>query len=119
MGRVFPFEPDHRAGSCANGAGPERLFRVEVSEPSTLRATTATEGTTFDTVLYLRDGCDGAELACHDDVDAARLELGSALAVDLDPGSYVLVVDTGSAYVEGGAVRTPREFVLDVTLTPR
>ncbi|HJL18335.1 MAG TPA: serine protease [Sandaracinaceae bacterium LLY-WYZ-13_1] len=74
-------------GSCA-GAGRDRAWAFTVDAP--VRFTARSEG--FDTVLHLRDGCEGAELACNDDVDRDT-DRGSRIVRRLDPGPHVLFLD--------------------------
>lgn len=54
-----------------------------------------TLGTGFDTVVYLRDGCAGPELACNDDADRLYGLYQSDLGASLDAGQEVLVVVDG------------------------
>ncbi len=86
------YTPD-TTGSCG-GDGPDRSYAFDLDGPTRLVA--RTEG--FDTVLYLRAGCDGAEVACNDDVDTDT-DRGSLLDEVLGPGSYVLFVDAYDARV--------------------
>jgi hypothetical protein len=111
------FEADYYAGSCAAvreaGFG-ERLYRIDVAATSSLDASTDDAATDFDTVLYLvADTCDGAEVACHDDVDVEMFNLRSHLVVpSLDPGTYYLIVDGSSPSPGTGS------YQLAVSLTP-
>ncbi len=75
---------DDLHGSCG-GAGPDLVYRLEVTTRSRLRATP----TGADTVLYVESTCGDAstEIAC---VASGPLE------AELDPGSYFLVVDSGA-----------------------
>ncbi len=61
-----------------------------------------TLGTPFDTVLYLRDGCSGAEIACNDDADLLYGLYQSDLGVVLAAGQEVLVVVDGYDAAEEG-----------------
>ncbi|MCK6551504.1 hypothetical protein L6R52_37050, partial [Myxococcota bacterium] len=94
---------DADRGSCGGGGG-ERRYRWSAPHDGTF--TFDTLGSTFDTVLYVRDGaCDGAELACNDDSSG----LQSRVDVSLVAGQTVVVwVD---AYGAGDA----GDFVLNVT----
>lgn len=81
---------DTSAGSCG-GAGADRHWRFTVDGRASFAA--QTEG--FDSVLYLRradGGSCGSELACNDDI--AEGELGSSISADLEPGTYVLTLDS-------------------------
>jgi MYXO-CTERM domain-containing protein len=84
-GDMQRFAPD-MAGSCG-GAGRDRAWTFTTDRE--LRFTARSRG--YDTVLYLRDGCEGSELECNDDVD--RSDRGSRIATTLPPGSYVLFLD--------------------------
>jgi hypothetical protein len=101
------------AGTCAargelgSPAAPERIYRIDVTAPTRLEADTL--GSSFDTLLYLKSGCEeGPELACSDD---ALGTYQSALAVDLDPGAYHLFVDGYESWDSGA-------FTLRVSLEP-
>jgi hypothetical protein len=116
-GATQPFEGDFYAGGCAadvDAAFPERLFRIDVAVPSSLDASTDDPATDFDTYLYLRRAaCDGAEVACADDVDPAMFNLRSHLvAPALAPDVYYLVLDGSSAAPGTGS------YQLTVALTP-
>jgi len=97
------FAPDSM-GSCG-GIGPDRVYTLVLDAPA--RVTVTAQG--GDPVLYLREGCDGAERACHDDVE--RDDRSARLDVSLAAGSYRLFVD---AYDSGTA-----EVALTLTVTPR
>src|SRR5690606_20390457 len=58
--------------------------------PAAGRYDITTEGSDFDTVLSVRRGCDGGELACNDDV--ARGTLTSALTVTLEECEAIVIV---------------------------
>jgi hypothetical protein len=92
------------SGSCVvPGRAPEQLFAwtPAVSGTATIE-TCSPVGTTFDTVLYLRDAtCDGPDLACNDDSagcgttrDPLNPHLGSRLTPTVAAGeTYIIVVD--------------------------
>ena len=90
-------------GSCG-GAGPERVFVLEVVEGRLFRIRTESQQEQTDTVLYLRAECDVSftERACNDDADA---NFNSLLEISLDPGRYFLFVDNfataGRIHVDG------------------
>lgn len=91
--------PATEAGSCGGSTGPEAVFLVTLAGTSDLHVDT--EGSSIDTVLYVRSGgCAGAELACNDElrggVGWSRLELRA-----LPAGDYAIVVD---AVAGGGTV---------------
>ena len=97
------YGPDE-VGSCG-GAGPDRAYAFTL--PSRARLVARSSG--FDTILHVRAGCDGDELACHDDVDTDT-DRGSRLDAILEPGAYVLFLDAYDHRV--GA------FTLELTFTP-
>lgn len=94
--------------SCGGGGrGAEAIYRVEISEPSSLAVQ---EESGFDAVLELRRGCTGGAqvLACVDDAPDTR---HSAIAARLEPGTYYLIVDAHGP--DGGG-----PFTLSTTITP-
>lgn len=93
---------DNHQGSCRydqNLSAPEHIYRVVLSAPGSIIATTDLPATNFDTVLYLRGGgCDGPEVGCADDVATTSNNFKSTLSAQgLDAGTYYLVVDGSSA----------------------
>ncbi len=82
---------DDYVGTCGGGGGAEQLFTYTVSATGTWVFSAENTGT--DTSVYVLDGgCDGAELACADDVPG----LGggrAAVAVSLKEGQTVTVVE--------------------------
>jgi hypothetical protein len=85
-GTLAGYAADSR-GTCG-GEGPERSYTFTLDRRTRMVARTSG----FDTVVYVRAGCDGAERGCHDDVDT-NTDRGSRLDVTLDAGTYVLFVD--------------------------
>ncbi|MBN1947555.1 MAG: PPC domain-containing protein [Bradymonadales bacterium] len=80
-------------GTCGGGEAPDEVWLLRLSSASSVVITT--ESSQYDTVLYLRDGCDGeaTELACNDD-DRSTGGLHSRIEiVNLPAGSYYLFVD--------------------------
>jgi|GEM_PF-1354017 len=80
------------SSTTCNGRGGEHAYLFVVDRPVTLVASTES-GTTADTVLYVRTNCLQAatEVACNDNVSPTNTR--SRLTVDLQPGTYYLVVD--------------------------
>jgi len=80
-----------RAGSCGGIAAPEIAYGF--TAPSAGTYTFDTFGSSFDTVLYVRDGtaCEGPELACNDDEGG----LQSQVQVDLGADQIVTIVIDG------------------------
>jgi hypothetical protein len=115
LGDVRLHENDYFQGSCrqilSRFRAPERVYRITVGSPGLLVADSDFPETTFDTVLYLRQGdCDGPEVACNDDVDAGAGNYRARLEATVTPGTYYLFVDTSTPYVFGNPVVTPRQF---------
>ena len=54
-------------GTCGGNQAPEAVFKLVLTQKSDVFVTT--HGTTFDTVIYMRNGCCGSEVACNDDLD--------------------------------------------------
>ncbi|MEE2644261.1 MAG: serine protease [Myxococcota bacterium] len=92
------------AGRCG-GRGVERVYRFTLAQENRIRATA--QG--FDTVLYLRRGCDEEALFCNDDSDPPG-RFGSRIEGPLEPGTYHLFIDTFSG--ETG------NYSLDLELCP-
>ena len=89
--------PDTR-GTCG-GAGPDRVYTFTLDRRTAFSAETAG----MDTVLYLRVGCDGAEIVCNDDIDRAT-NTASFIRGILTPGNYALFVDAYDADVDAFAL---------------
>jgi hypothetical protein len=74
------------AGSCGGASGPE--VKLTYIAPQSGLYLMSTEGSNFDTILYVRDGsCTGGELACDDDTAAPA----SVLEVSLSAGQEVTI----------------------------
>ncbi|MEZ4240608.1 MAG: hypothetical protein R3F59_31540 [Myxococcota bacterium] len=95
-------ESDDTDPSCqANSSAPDAAIQFTV--PTGGSYTFSTDGSDFDTVLYILDGCGGRELACDDDSGAG---LQSQLSVSLQAGQTVLAVIDGYSSNAGEAVLT-------------
>ena len=82
-------------GTCA-GAGPDVSYSW--TAPAAGTYTMSTSGTSFDTVLHVRDvNCSGAELACDDDSGPGT---DSLLTVTLSAGQTVVIF--ADSYGAGG-----------------
>ncbi|MBL4689252.1 MAG: hypothetical protein JKY37_31960 [Nannocystaceae bacterium] len=80
-------------GSCGgNLAGDESLTFVA---PEAGIYTSDTLGSDYDTVLYVREDCSGAELGCNDDISGA--ESASQVNVTLEQDQSVVVVVDGNS----------------------
>ena len=120
-GTILAFEPGYYQGSCGFDtfhADPERLYRLTVSTPSMLEASTDdVNGTDFDTDVYIVQGtCDGTELACNDDANGSG-DYRSDVATMVQPGVYYIVVDTSSPVSYGVFSSEQRHYKLTVTLS--
>jgi hypothetical protein len=94
--------------SCASPVGgPDHAYAF--TAPATALYTFDTIGSSFDTVLYVLDGCPAAttELACHDDIQYAVIQQ-SELTVALTAGQTVFVVVDGYDSADFG------DYVLNV-----
>jgi len=114
---TFAYAADWYQGSCAYdpaAALPEHVYKLSIPAGADLVASTNNPATDFDTDLYLRSStCDGAEIACADDVDPENHNLTSTLtATNLAGGTYYLFVD-GSSNSPGTGT-----YQLDITVTP-
>ncbi|HJL15174.1 MAG TPA: hypothetical protein RMH99_05935 [Sandaracinaceae bacterium LLY-WYZ-13_1] len=91
------------SGTCGGDGAPELAF--EWTAPTAGTWVFDTVGSDYDTVLYARSGCAGAELACDDDTDG----LQSEITVDLAAGQTIVLVVDGFGGSDGA-------FVLNATL---
>lgn len=99
-------EGDSRIEGPCGGLGPELVYALTLERRARVRAL----ATGLDSVLYVQAGCaaDAAGLACNDD-DPKRDDYAARIDVELEPGDYLLIVDS---YDVGG------EFELSVSVTP-
>jgi hypothetical protein len=103
--------------ACADTPGNDVAFAW--TAPSTDYYVFSTAGSSFDTVLTLRDGCDGEELACNNNVGVSpqsevvrKVAQGTPLAVVVDGFSGA----RGMAQVTAARVTCPDQDVEGVTL---
>ncbi|MCA9547940.1 MAG: hypothetical protein KC613_26225, partial [Myxococcales bacterium] len=91
---------DHLSAVCGGGAGGEFVFRYVVDRAlDRLTFSTRNPGTVAPVVMYLRDTCLGPDLQC--DRGPAE-DPGVAFTLERPaPGTYYLVVDTGSRMAVG------------------
>jgi len=81
------------SGSCGGGAAPERTFLWRA--PRAGAYTFDTAGSSFDTLLHVRDGgCLGRELACNDDTLNGVVQR-STVTLELAAGQAVAVIVDG------------------------
>lgn len=95
------------AGSCGGADAPD--VSVQWTVPSTGTWVIDTAGSGFDTLLYVTDGCGGAELACDDD-GAGSLQ--SRVEVEATAGQSLVIVVDGFGSGDAGA------FVLNIQPAP-
>jgi len=89
------------SGSCGGRLGADHAHLWVA--PTTATFTIDTEGSGFDTVLYILSSCeDGVELACHDDIDTTAGNHASRIEIDLEEGQEVIVVVDGWGYADVG-----------------
>jgi hypothetical protein len=108
-------------GSCGGDAG-EAVFQLVITAPT--HVVLDTDGSQFDTTLYLRKGaCQaGKELACSDDFKMSSLPPPAWPAVALldipilYPGTYFVFLDGYTVDQVSGPNQGP--FALNVQLTP-
>lgn len=86
---------DDHEGSCSVNPTAEQELWWTAPESGSYRFTL--EGSSFDTLMYIREGgCDGPELGCNDDTNTPLgLELWSTIDLDLVAGQTV------SIFIEG------------------
>ncbi len=90
-------------GTCAFNPAPEREFWW--TAPATGNYTISTAGSTYDSLIYVRNGgCDGVELGCNDDWEGS-------LSAQLDVG--LIAGQTISIFVDG--YNGPGSFDLTIT----
>jgi len=100
---------DFGASECGNSGGGgmggtgarDLVYRFQAPEAGLYEISTV--GSDFDTLLSVRTGCDGEELACNDDV--ARGNTASALELTLEACQTIfIVVDGYNADAAGNVV---------------
>ncbi len=116
--------------SCGGGGNEAREVAFAYTAPSTGFFAIDTQGSAFDTVLYVRDGsCTGDELACNDDVSpdtvASQMEIflraGQRIIIVVDgfgnaSGSFMLHINTaGAAPTPTAVLQLPDLTVSTVT----
>lgn len=91
---------DDYTSTCGGAGAPDRV--VEWTAPSTGYWALDTVGSSYDTVLAVRDcACDGAELGCNDNAGVGRPE--SEVVARFTRGQRVAVVLDGSSGAKGTA----------------
>jgi len=100
--------PSLDQGSCGGDRAPEAVYRLVLTARSDVFVTT--HGTGFDTTVYMRNGCCGAEVACNDDSDNRTTSVLQARGVA--PGIYYIFVDGRNSASHAGP------FTVDIYATP-
>jgi len=90
------------SGSCGGSNAPETVYQLTLTQTSDVFVTT--HGSKLDTVIYMRRGCCGAEVACNDNADGRTTSVLSATS--LTPGTYDIFVD--------GAGTTGGQYTVDI-----
>ena len=98
---------DDYSGSCGSSGGKDRVFYLHLPIASNVEV--STDGSDFDTILYLREAscADGEEVDCDD--DGGSDSGTSQIKMDLFSGDYFIFVD-GYGSSEGS-------FTLSVTIS--
>jgi hypothetical protein len=92
-----------RGGGMGGTGAKDIAFRFIAPEAGVYEISTV--GSDFDTVLSIRDGCDGEELACNDDV--SRSVTQSIVEITLEEcQTIIIIVDRNSADASGNVVVT-------------
>lgn len=98
---TFTHQDVSHAGSCPPAVGV-RWFSWRAPRNGTY--TIRTTGSDFDTVLYVLDGCGGAELACNDDSSGLQSSVSVSLSnrqdVVIGVGSFAGRATTGNLTLE-------------------
>jgi hypothetical protein len=100
---------DYQTSTCGNMAqSPDVAFRLDL--PRRSQVTASTEGSSFDTVLYMFTGScrTRMETACNDDGGGM---VTSLLSQTLDPGTYFFIVD-------GWGTSATGTYEFEVQITP-
>jgi len=94
-------------GGCGSTGGRDVVFEMVITTRSSV--TIDTNGSSFDTTLYIQSGsCGGPVVECDDD-DGSGLQ--SMITRTLDPGTYWVVVDGYSSSYYGA-------YTLNVSISP-
>jgi hypothetical protein len=84
------YNPPAACVAAATSPAPDVTYVVRITTRSNV--VFDTDGTTWDTVLYIYNGaCSGTPVACNDDIGSGNT--ASRISTTLDPGTYYIVVD--------------------------
>jgi hypothetical protein len=91
------------AAGIAGASGPDRVFKLVVRRPATVRV--SVESSAFDPAIALRKSCQDAsggaaasELGCEADADGSRR---TSIERSVEPGTYWVVVDGATPNDQG------------------
>jgi hypothetical protein len=100
---------DNETGTCGGGGGRDAVFQFTTTARATISA--SLEGSTYDTVLYLRDNActPGRPQGCND--DSSGTVTWSAISTTENANTFWLFVDAADASTTGS-------YVLTITVTP-
>ncbi len=97
--------------TCGSGGTGTPDATFVYTAPYTGTFVISTEGSAFDTLLYVRLGtCAGTELACNDDIEPG-VSTASRVSVDLTTGASVVIAVDGQAGASGA-------FALSIVSSP-
>lgn len=91
-GRISHKDLSQIYSPTCGGGGPEKVYRLQIDEPTHIVVTSIASQNEANTILYLRTDCQDSatELLCDD----RENEHTASIAADLQPGTYTVVVDT-------------------------
>jgi hypothetical protein len=90
---------------------PDAVYRLTLATAGkTVTATTVGPATNYDTLIYMRRGCSGAEIACNDDDPYDGYGRSTITATNLAAGDYFIFVS--------GFGPNAGAYTLTVTVTP-
>ena len=98
-------QPNHDSGTCGGGSASDHSVAFIAPADGTYAFALPEATNTFDGVLYVRDGCAGAELGCDDAIGDG----GELVTVDLLAGQ------TAVAFVDGWLQSQAGKFELSVS----
>ncbi|MGK0361343.1 MAG: hypothetical protein ACI9U2_003661, partial [Bradymonadia bacterium] len=92
-------------GSCGGANAPEKIFLYENPFNANLTFSVRNDETIDNTLLYVRSGCQGRELACNDGTGNVMpiVIKGEVIVENAPPGDYFIVVD--NRFGLGGAFK--------------
>ena len=104
-----PFDDDAAnlsRGSCGGEDGPDASFTWSAPDAGQYRIDTI--GSELDTVLYVRDSCQGREIACNDDLPWRAMSSESSVTVSLEEDDVVLI------FVDSYGAEPAGDYVLNI-----